>query len=369
MKVLIVDDSVVFRSQISTALANVPNIEVVGTAANGKLALQRLDQMQVDLMTLDMEMPEMNGIETLKALRARNSKVKVIVFSSQTIRGAEKALEALREGADDVVAKPEGDTFNFESAATAVRSALLPKIIQFKDQKLVSLRTNTEGIPTVIPSLAEQLKKDLQAKAHKSVNPKQNLNLVQPQAIVIASSTGGPSALEKIFSQMRAPFRIPIFITQHMPPVFTQILAKRIGELTGSVAKEGENGELAKKGVIYLAPGDFHMEIEMAHEGPTIRLNQKPLRCSVRPCADHMFESAARVYRRGLMGVVLTGMGEDGAAGSKAVRDEQGAIMIQNKESCVVWGMPGSVFDLDEYDEVGDLEKIVGHIRHMAQGI
>jgi two-component system chemotaxis response regulator CheB len=368
MKVLIVDDSVVFRSQISTALSNVPNIEVVGTAANGRLALQKLEQIPVDLMTLDMEMPEMNGIETLKALRAKNSTVKVIVFSSQTIRGAEKALEALREGADDVVAKPEGDEFNFESAAKAVRSALLPKIIQFKDQKLVSLKTTTEGIPQMTPSLVEQLKKDL-VKTRKSSWPKQDLNLIQPQAIVIASSTGGPAALEKIFSQIHGPYRIPIFITQHMPPVFTQILAKRLGELTGVVAKEGEHNEVVKKGIIYVAPGDYHMEIEMAAEGPTIRLNQKPLRCSVRPSADHMFESASKVYRRGLMGVVLTGMGEDGAAGSKAVREAQGAVMIQNKESCVVWGMPGSVFELDEYDDVGDILKIVGHIRHMSQGI
>jgi two-component system chemotaxis response regulator CheB len=368
MKVLIVDDSVVFRSQISTALSNVPNIEVVGTAANGKLALQKLEQIPVDLMTLDMEMPEMNGIETLKALRARNSKVKVIVFSSQTIRGAEKALEALREGADDVVSKPEGDEFNFESAANAVRSSLLPKIIQFKDQKLVSLKTTNEGISQVMPSLSDELKKDL-VKNRKSSNPKQNLNLIQPQAIVIASSTGGPAALEKIFSKLPGPYRIPIFITQHMPPVFTQILARRIGELTGTVAKEGENGELVKKGVIYLAPGDYHMEIELAAAGPTIRLNQKPLRCSVRPSADHMFESASKVYRNGLLGVVLTGMGEDGAAGAKVIRETQGSILIQNKESCVVWGMPGSVFELDEYDDVGDLEKIVGHIRHMSQGI
>jgi two-component system chemotaxis response regulator CheB len=368
MKVLIVDDSVVFRSQISTALSNIPNIEVVGTAANGKLALQRLDQMQVDLMTLDMEMPEMNGIETLKALRAKNSKVKVIVFSSQTIRGAEKALEALREGADDVIAKPESEEFNFASAASAVRSALLPKIIQFKDQKLISLKTTTDGIPQVNLSLAEQLKKDL-VKNRKSAFAKQNLHAIQPQAIVIASSTGGPSALEYIFSKLKGPFRIPIFITQHMPPVFTQILARRIGELTGVVAKEGENGELAKKNHIYVAPGDHHMEIEMSSEGPVIHLSQKPPRCSVRPSADYMFESASRVYRNGLMGIVLTGMGEDGAAGSKTIREERGSILIQNKETCVVWGMPGSVFELDEYDEVGDLDKIVGHIKHMIQGL
>lgn len=368
MKVLIVDDSVVFRSTISTALANIAEIEVVGTAANGKVALQKLDQIEIDLITLDMEMPDMNGIDTLKALRAKGSKVKVIVFSSQTTRGAEKALEALREGADDVVAKPEGDNFNFESAAQAVRSALLPKIIQFKDSRLTSLKNNINISEIARPTAADYAIRE--KVAIKSPNLKQNLNLVLPQAIVIACSTGGPSALEKIFANFRGPIRIPILITQHMPPVFTEILARRIQELTQIPTSEGKNGELIQKGHIYIAPGDFHMEVVSETGGQArILLHQQPLRNSVRPAADFMFESASKVYRRGLMGFVLTGMGEDGAAGAKVIRSEQGAIAIQNKESCVVFGMPGAVFDMDEYDAICDLETMTHHLKHMAQGI
>lgn len=376
MKILIVDDSVVFRTTISTALTNIDGIEVVGTAANGRVAIQKLDQIPVDLITLDMEMPDMNGIETLKAIRAKGFKVKIIVFSSQTARGAEKALEALREGADDVVAKPEGENFNFENAAQSVRSILLPKIIQFKDSRLATLRTQMQKS---LEGFKINLNEKSQIEPNSNLTPadiaedkknasrtkiRKNINLMLPQAIVIAASTGGPSTLDKIFANLKGPYRLPIFITQHMPPIFTQILAKRLQEITGVIAKEGEHGEVIQKGQIYVAPGDFHMEIVAdGKEKPRIQLTQKPPRNSVRPAADYMFESAAQVYRNGLFGIVLTGMGEDGAVGSKAIRSQDGGIMIQDKESCVVFGMPGAVFDLNEYDVIGNIEAISNQLK------
>ncbi len=369
MKVLIVDDSVVFRTTISTALSNIAEIEVVGTAANGRVALQKLEQqlVPIDLITLDMEMPELNGIETLKALRKKGSKVKVIVFSSQTTKGAEKALEALREGADDVVAKPEGEQFDFENAAKSVRESLLPKILQFTDSRLTLLKK-------IIPQETKQyfLNESLNiSNISKSTGPKQNLNLIRPQAIVIASSTGGPTALELIFSKIKGPLKIPILITQHMPPVFTQILAKRIYEVSGIPCTEAQQNEIIEKNKIYIAPGDYHLEIIQdldARETKRIFLHQKPLRNSVRPAADFLFESASRVYKRDLLGIVLTGMGEDGAIGSKLIRENHGAILIQNKESCIVFGMPGALFELNEYDDIKDLEQITTVINNLAQG-
>lgn len=342
MKILVVDDSIVFRTQITASLSGMSDIDVVGSAANGKIALQKLEQMSVDLITLDLEMPELNGIETLKELRARGFKTKVIVFSSQTIRGAEKALEALRLGADDVVAKPEGDTFNFDTVQGMIRSALVPRVLQFAS-KNTSVPPRSTPLPTFVS---------------KALNPKQMISSFMPNGVVIASSTGGPSALETIFTGIKGPFKRPLLIVQHMPPVFTQILAKRLASLTGADFVEAKNGDPVVAGRAYIAPGDYHMEIVIKDGSPFVSLNQNPLRNSVRPAADFLFESAATLWKASLLGIVLTGMGEDGSVGAKEIRTKGGRILIQNKESCVVFGMPGAIFERDDYDEIANLETI-----------
>ncbi len=350
MKVLVVDDSIVFRTQISSSLKGIEGIEVVGTAPNGRIALQKLDQMDVDLITLDMEMPELNGLETLKQLRAKGFKTKVIVFSSQTIKGAEKALEALSAGANDIVSKPSGDELSFENAQEMIRAALIPKVLQFMN-KSAAVSASHRSIST--PSLEKVI-----SDSKPATSRKKRIGSYFPQAVVIASSTGGPAALEAIFSKVKAPFNKPVFIAQHMPPVFTQILAKRLAELTGAVIQEAKNGELVEKGRVYVAPGDYHMFLKKRDDSVYIFLNQEPQRNSVRPAADHLFESAASVYGHDLLGIVLTGMGEDGAAGAKVLREAGGAVLIQDRESCVVFGMPGAVFNNDDFDEMGNLEMI-----------
>lgn len=347
MKVLVVDDSVVFRTQISSSLSAIPEVEVVGTAANGKIALQKLDQLTVDLVTLDMEMPEMNGLETLRELRLRGHKTKVIVFSSQTLRGAEKALLALSAGADDVVAKPEGDGLSFESAQEMIRTALLPRVRQFMNASVVSRSTPvTPGLPKKVES-----------------SPKQKIETFLPSAVVIASSTGGPSALETIFSGIRGPFRKPLLIVQHMPPVFTQILAKRLAGITGADFVEAKDADPIIPGRAYIAPGDYHMEVALKNNLPVISLNQNPQRNSVRPAADFLFETAGAYWKSSLLGVVLTGMGEDGADGARDIRKNGGRVLIQNKESCVVFGMPGAVFANDDFDEISNLETIQKYLK------
>jgi len=359
MRVLIVDDSVVFRTQISNALKDIEGIEVVGTAANGKIALQKISQLKVDLVTLDMEMPEMNGMETLKELRLTNKSIKVIIFSSQTVRGAEKALEALHEGADDVIAKPAGDHLNFESALGAVKSALVPKVVQFFDQRLRRLSNEISLKATADHSSISHHEASEKQTSSPSLFLKKSIDSMEPQVLVIASSTGGPTALEHIFSKIPGPYRIPVLITQHMPPVFTQILARRIAELSGVEAKEAENGELIQSNRIYVAPGDKHLKVQSLGSDIAIRITQEDLRNSIRPAADFLFETAAKCYSSKCLGVVLTGMGEDGCDGAKAIKSANGGILIQNKESCTVFGMPGAVFDAGAYDEMGDLEFII----------
>ena len=324
MKVLVVDDSVVFRTQITNALSAVPDIEVVGTAPNGRIALQRLSQLSVDLITLDMEMPEMDGIETLKAIRSQNIPVKIIIFSSQTLRGAERALEALNLGADDVVAKPSGDNFNFEKALSSVREVLLPKVLQFSDKKISQPIIENQIIPKT-----EFQSYNTTPIAKNRTYEKKSFQMMFPKVVVIASSTGGPTALETIFSKIPGPYQIPVLIAQHMPPVFTQILARRLSEITGVKALEAIDGEDIQNNQMYIAPGDFHLRINKLNTVYKIQISKEEQRNSVRPAADFLFESAAKFYGDSCIGIVLTGMGEDGCDGAKAIKGADGGILIQ----------------------------------------
>lgn len=341
MKILVVDDSIVFRSQISASLSGVEGVEIVGTAANGKIAIDKLQQLNVDLITLDMEMPELNGLETIRAIKKLGIKVKIIVFSSQTMRGAEKALEALSAGADDVVAKPSGDSMDFSLAQKMIEEALVPRVKQF--------------FKSSIPQSTSRISRAPLAKV--------NLKSFRPKAVVIASSTGGPTALEAVFQELKCQPKVPIFIVQHMPPVFTQILAKRLSECSGIAVHEATDNQRVENGHVYDAPGGFHMLVQKGPDGLFIKLNQGPQRNSVRPAADYLFESACDIFKNHLLGVVLTGMGEDGAEGAKYIHDMNGAILIQDKESCVVFGMPGAVFLNDDYDDIMNLKEISDYLR------
>ena len=348
MKILVVDDSIVFRSQISASLSGVESVEVVGSAPNGRIAIQKLQQLNVDLITLDMEMPELNGLDTIKEIKRLGLKTKIIVFSSQTIRGAEKALEALAAGADDVVAKPSADNLDFSKAQAMIEEALIPRVLQFLNSRK---RTSTVTLdtPSVVQPRVSQNKK--------------NLKSFFPKAVVIASSTGGPSALENIFQNLKCNPKLPIFIVQHMPPVFTQILARRLTDMSGITVHEATHNQRVEKGNVYIAPGGFHMVVEKDSNGLVVKLNEDPHRNSVRPAADFLFESADLIFKHELLGVVLTGMGEDGAVGAGNIHNSGGGIIIQDKESCVVFGMPGAVFVNDDYDDIMNLEEITNYLR------
>jgi len=354
MRVLIVDDSVVFRSQIKSALEGVGNIEVVGTANNGKIALQKLAQSSVDLITLDMEMPEMGGIETIREIRKAKFPVKIIVFSSHTTRGSEAALEALTAGAHDFVAKPSGTEMTFENAAAKIRDELLPKLQQF-----VSGGTRA-------PELAKSSHLNPLHALNKTTYVKRDLRTFSPSVLVIGSSTGGPPALEVVLKNLSLPLRIPILIAQHMPPVFTASLAKRLKESSGVEAAEGVHGEELKPNRIYVAPGDYHMGLEKRGTQVFIKLDKGPQRNSVRPAVDVLFETAAEIFANRTMGLILTGMGEDGLCGAKLIKSKGGGVMIQDQASCVVFGMPGAIFQSGIHDDIGNLSSINEVIRKVC---
>jgi two-component system chemotaxis response regulator CheB len=343
VRVLVVDDSAVYRSQIKAALSRIPFVEIVGSASNGKIALEQLKTHTVDLITLDLEMPEMNGIEFLKALKESSlSKPKIIVFSSLSRAGADITLEALRLGATDFATKP-GSGEGGGDPAEKIYQLLEPKLSAF---------FGSHVLPTLTPA------------THW---PKIILAHFRPKVLVIGSSTGGPNALETIFSHLKAPVICPILIAQHMPPIFTQSLAARLEQLSQIPAREAQAGEPLLPNRIYVAPGNYHFKIGGSAKDPRVELNQNEQIHSVRPAVDPLFESAAQIYGPRCLGMVLTGMGQDGKRGAVAIKEKGGAMIIQNRASSVVYGMPGSVEAAGAFDYCGNLQEIEAQLASMIR--
>lgn len=328
IKLLIVDDSVLFRSQIQLALKECPFIDIFGAASNGKIALEKLQHSQVDVCILDIEMPVMTGIETLKEIMARKISTKVIMFSSQSQAGADKTLEAMKLGAVDFVPKPLPDGSDL-TPAEKIREALLPKILS-----LFNIKETESSRPLTKSNF--------------------HWELFSPEVLVVASSTGGPHALIDFFSRVGARIHLPILVAQHMPPLFTASLARQIEQVSGRACREAIQGESLRSDITYIAPGDYHMRLSGERSSPVILLDQEDRRNYVRPCADFLFESAAEIYGPHILGIVMTGMGRDGADGAGRIKEKGGAVLIQDKESSVVFGMPGAVCEAGTFDFMGN---------------
>ena len=321
IKVLIVDDSAVVRRLLTDALAADPAIEVVATAANGRLGLAKIPIVKPDLVTLDVEMPELDGLATLVELRQSYPRLPVIMCSVHTQRGAAATLNALSRGASDYIAKPTqsgGPT----AALKQVGAELIPKI------KALCARTLEREAGT------------LNAATPAAGTPR----IPGPiQIVTIAVSTGGPVALTEIFRELPSNFLVPIVVVQHMPPLFTRYLAERLDAVSCLEIHEAVNGEPLRPGGAWLAPGNFHMALARSREGNVIQLNQDPPENSCRPAADVLFRSVAQLFGPSALAVVLTGMGQDGLRGCRAIREAGGYVIAQDEASSVVWGMPGAV--------------------------
>ncbi|KAB8039671.1 chemotaxis-specific protein-glutamate methyltransferase CheB [Silvanigrella paludirubra] len=362
MRVLIVDDSVVFRSQIKAALEENNEIVVVNTAANGKIALERLEQNVVDVVILDLEMPVMDGIQMLEEMRKKGFHQKVIIFAAPTGEGVDLALKGLRGGAADFISKPSSSSESLEQALEGIKKELIPKILQFKNQ----FKGNTDKISQ--PITENQIKKFDNLRDHVSKN--EILSFKKPRVIGIGSSTGGPTALEKILINIKSlPLNIPIFIAQHMPPKFTEALARRLETICGHPVHEATHGAVVLSGHIYVAPGDFHMTVEKLPDANhcIIQLDQGPKRNSVRPAVDNLFESLAKVYGNQCVAFILTGMGEDGMVGAKAIKDASGSIIIQDAQTSTVWGMPGAVYASGNYDAMVSIDGCSDYLVQMVK--
>lgn len=344
IRVLIVDDSTVIRRLLSDALSCDSTIEVVGTAPNGRIALAKLPQLAPDVVTLDVEMPEMDGLTTVLELRKTYSNLPVIMFSTLTQKGAEATLDALSNGANDYVTKP-ANVGSVSEAIQRVRDELIPKI-----KSLCKWYRETSQAGTATPQTSSQ-KPSLCAK-------KQSAKSTRIDAVTIGSSTGGPNALMTVLRNLPKVFPVPIFIVQHMPPVFTKHLANRLNQNCELEVVEARPGETIRPGMVAIAPGDYHMTIRRQGVSICIETSQTPPENSCRPAVDVLFRSVAQVYGENTLGVVLTGMGQDGRRGAEIIRDAGGLIFAQDEQTSVVWGMPRAVVQAQLADKILPLEDV-----------
>ena len=339
---LVVDDSVVIRRLVTEALSQDPQIEVVGTASHGGLAMQRIPQLAPDVITLDVEMPEMDGLETLRRLRRQYPKIRVIMLSSLTAQGAATTLDALALGASDYLPKLTGQASAGMSVA-ALRAGLAPKVKQF---------FSLEPVPR------EAFSAPLRSWA--AARPR--------SAVVIGVSTGGPTALAEIIPQFPAGFSLPVLIVQHMPPMFTRLLAERLGAQTKLRVEEAATGSEVEPGKILIAPGNYHMRLQRTAQAIVTTLDQEPPENSCRPAVDVMFRSAAEIWGGGSVAVVLTGMGQDGLHGVETLKALGAYVIAQDEPSSVVWGMPGFVARAGLADAVLPLREVVPEILKQTGG-
>jgi two-component system chemotaxis response regulator CheB len=363
MKALIADDSLVFRKQIKTALAESNLCADIVTVKNGREALEAWQKTAFELIILDLEMPEMTGLETLRAAQTEGLTSQVVVFASWTARGADATVQALDLGACDFITKPSNVT-SLEQALSTIKSELIPKV------KALMNRQEAARIARRDPH--HQRPHSPQSRGrYFEANPRwhyADIQRLNPQVLVIASSTGGPPILRTLLTNLGPSPRIPIVIVQHMPPMFTTSLASTLGRLSGIPATEAKDGQVLKAGTITVAPGDFHLSLDKEGDTVVCELRQTEKRNSVRPAADYLFESASTIYGAGTLGIVLTGMGYDGLYGAKAIKDHGGAVIIQDEESSAVWGMPGTVYLHKCFDAMLAPDQINELIAKLAKG-
>jgi two-component system chemotaxis response regulator CheB len=333
---------------VSDALSADPQLEVVGAAANGKIALARISQVNPDVVILDVEMPELDGLETLRRLRQTHLFLPVIMFSTLTQRGAAATLDALSLGANDYVTKP-ANVGSAHQAMEQIRAELIPKIKTFC-AKAAGLEVPQTPRPT--PPATHTAKHPPAPIRHAG----------RVEVVAIGVSTGGPNALSELVPEFSADFSVPIVIVQHMPPVFTKLLAERLAAKARIQVEEGTAGQVVEAGHAFIAPGNYHMIVRREEKAVRIQTNQEPPENSCRPAVDVLFRSVAKTYGAGALGVVMTGMGQDGLRGSGLIREAGGQVFVQDEGTSVVWGMPGFVANAGLADKVLPLQQLGSEI-------
>ncbi len=331
IRVLVVDDSVVIRRMVIDVLSSDPQIEVVGFAQNGQVAQTKVDELRPDAVTMDVEMPLMNGIEAVRALRRRHARMPVIMFSTLTERGGAATLDALAAGASDYVCKP-ANVGSIAESQQSIRDQLIPKIKALAGARRVVGRPQPQPLPP--PAAARKARS-------------------QPFGVLaIGCSTGGPDALATLLPSLPAGLGVPVVIVQHMPPLFTRLLAERLDGLCPLKVSEAADGQPVLPGQVLIAPGGYHLEVVRRGAGVVTRLTEDPPENYCRPAVDVLFRSVSAVFGDRTLAAVLTGMGRDGEKGARIIRAAGGEVVAQDEATSVVWGMPGAVAGAGQADRV-----------------
>jgi len=357
LRTLIVDDSATYRTVISRSLRAIEGVQVLGKASNGKQALFFLEHHEVDLITLDVQMPEMDGLETLKELKKKGFKKPIIMLSGLSDQARDLTIKCLQLGALDFILKP--DNTDVRENQKLLRSKLEMIINDLSQSGHSSQKTHG------LSSLRRRVTAPIPSQIQQSRVPKPSI-FKRPQLLMIGISTGGPRALNEVLTQLKPRLNFPILIVQHMPPKFTKSLAENLNQKCDLEVKEAEGGEEILPGHIYLAPGGFHMEINKTNKLNLI-LNKKPPVNSCRPSVDTLLLSASGLFNRGeVVVLIMTGMGRDGADGCAQLIHEGTFVAIQAEQSCTVYGMPRSVAEEGNYNEILELDEIPGFINSLA---
>ncbi|MBN2653067.1 MAG: chemotaxis response regulator protein-glutamate methylesterase [Spirochaetales bacterium] len=366
ISVLICDDSALMRRLVSKIVESDPRMEVAGTAVNGKFALNKIPILKPDIVILDLEMPDMNGIEFLKERRKNNITVPVVILSSLAKKGASITMEALSLGASDFVLKPSGSiSLDIEQVSNELKKLILVYGGRYKGDTTV---TSSIAMGNHLANLEDDLFKrdsseDVVSYIGKEnvpppLSPSKRPNFSRIDIVAIGISTGGPNALRKVFAALDRDFPVPIVVVQHMPEGFTAEFADSLNSICQLSVREAVDGEPLLAGSIYIAPGNHHIVVKKSGSGPIVRVNQSPQVNGHRPSADVLFKSVSQEYGGHSLGVIMTGMGRDGAKELGSIYNLGGYTIAQDQESCIVYGMPRVATEYGYVDKVVSLPNI-----------
>lgn len=363
LRVLVVDDTVVYRKILSEVLESLGGVEIVGTAPHGRLALAKLDQTPADMVLLDVEMPELDGLGTLAEIQKRKDPPTVVMISGQTTRSAKSTIDALEMGALDFVRKPDGG--DAEASRRELTDALRPLL------RHVRTRLNLRQAPARAESAPAPVQAPVPVAAPVAPRPVVHAPTAPPSsfaAIALGISTGGPNALGEMIPNLPADLPVPVLLVQHMPPGFTASLAEHLGKRSRIRVKEGEDGEAVRAGTVYIAPGGRHMVLRRMPDGGLILgLNEQPPVNSCRPSVDVLFRSMAAQVDGPILAVVMTGMGNDGCEGVRTLKRQSCYCLTQSERTCVVYGMPLAVDEAGLSDEQIPLELMAQRVTQLVQ--
>ncbi|MDR2549342.1 MAG: chemotaxis response regulator protein-glutamate methylesterase [Desulfobulbus sp.] len=369
IKVLVVDDTIVYRKAVSDILAEMPGVEVVGVAHNGKIAVAKIQNLKPDLLTLDIEMPEMNGIEVLQYLQQHAPQVSAIMVSTLTSEGGDMTMRALELGAYDFILKP--NTTNINDSKQHLRTLLTPLIKAFQTGRTTigSMQGGSRAAMPRKPMTGGLLRPqtDSAAAARTKVGtPAAPLVRRQGKSEIVAIgiSTGGPNALARMMPMLPGDLGVPIVIVQHMPAVFTKSLANSLDTKCALTVKEAQDSEILQANVAYIAPGGKQMKLVASADGTNrqIKITNDPPENSCRPSADYLFRSVADYYVGRTTAVIMTGMGSDGTKGLQVLKQKGALVIGQDEATCVVYGMPKIPAELGLTDVVAPLDRIAAEI-------